>query len=415
MGPARWALLAGPRETSDFHVIPASGCQRGAASDCGNRQGNTKRLPVSSTSNGLGHYRVFSNIVTPRWPPRGRNRQLFAAVKRIQLFVAHTPTLVVEAIPMKAFASLGTAILFLSLGTLVPAFAQHEQEEARPEQKQQQPQQHAQQQSQPKQEQPQQHAQQQSQPKQEQPQQHAQQQSQPKQQQPQQHAQQQSQPKQQQPQQHAQQQSQPKQQQPQQHAQQQAQPKQQQPHQHAQQQNQPKQQQPQQHAQQQVQPKQQQPQQARQQNQNNHQQQQVARQQAVQQPAQHTQEQQRVQQAAWQGHRSENWQSDHRSWEQRGGYHGYRIPDNRYNGYFGPNYAFVIYSQPYMVVGGFPRFQYSGYWFTLVDPWPSYWANNWYQTDDVYVVYANNGYYIILVQISSADLIAFGKKKAESL
>jgi len=68
-----------------------------------------------------------------------------------------------------------------------------------------------------------------------------------------------------------------------------------------------------------------------------------------------------------------------------------------------------------MVVGGFPRFRYGGYWFTLVDPWPGYWSNNWYETDDVYVVYANNGYYIILVQISSADLIAFGKKKAESL
>jgi hypothetical protein len=196
---------------------------------------------------------------------------------------------------MKTFATLGTAVLFLSLGAIVPAFGQHEQEEARPEQKQQQE--------------------------------------------------------------------------------------------HAQPQNQPKQQQPQQHAQQQAQPKQQQAQ-------HNQQQQQQARQQNVQQPAQHTQEQQRVQQAAWQGHRSENWQSDHRSWEQRGGYHGYRIPDNRYNGYFGPNYAFVIYSQPYMVVGGFPRFQYSGYWFTLVDPWPSYWANNWYETDDVYVVYANNGYYM---------------------
>jgi hypothetical protein len=47
-----------------------------------------------------------------------------------------------------------------------------------------------------------------------------------------------------------------------------------------------------------------------------------------------------------------------------------------------------------MVVGGFPRFQYNGYWFTMVDPWPSNWSNNWYQTDDVYVVYANNGYYM---------------------
>src|ERR1019366_7998764 len=97
----------------------------------------------------------------------------------------------VEVIPMKALVGLGAAVLFLSLGTTVPAFAQQGPGEAKPEQKQQQ--QHAQQQ-------PQQHAQQQ--PKQQQPQQHAQQQ--PKQQQPQQHAQQQ--PKQQQPQQHAQQQ-----------------------------------------------------------------------------------------------------------------------------------------------------------------------------------------------------------------
>jgi hypothetical protein len=47
-----------------------------------------------------------------------------------------------------------------------------------------------------------------------------------------------------------------------------------------------------------------------------------------------------------------------------------------------------------MVVGGFPRFQYGGYWFGLVDPWPGYWAQNWYETDDVYVVYRGNGYYM---------------------
>ncbi|MDR3434294.1 MAG: hypothetical protein P4L95_20725, partial [Rouxiella aceris] len=149
--------------------------------------------------------------------------------------------------------------------------------------------------------------------------------------------------------------------------------------QHAQQQNQNKQNQ--QHAQQQNQNKQNQ-QHAQQQNRNN------------QQPARHTEEQQRVQQAAWQDHRSQNWQSDHRTWQQRGGYNGYRIPENRYNGYFGPNHGFVIYSQPYMVVGGFPRFQYDGFWFSVVDPWPNSWANNWYETDNVYVVYQNSGYYM---------------------
>jgi len=45
-------------------------------------------------------------------------------------------------------------------------------------------------------------------------------------------------------------------------------------------------------------------------------------------------------------------------------------------------------------VGGYPRFQYNGYWFSLVDPWPEYWANDWYQTDDVYLTYVDNGYYL---------------------
>jgi len=107
-----------------------------------------------------------------------------------------------------------------------------------------------------------------------------------------------------------------------------------------------------------------------------------------------TEEQQRVQQSAWREHRSERWESDHRTWQQRGGYNGYRIPDDRFRGYFGPDHGFRIYGLPFLVVGGFPRFQYSGYWFSPVDPWPGYWAADWYDTDDVYVVYVDNGYYL---------------------
>lgn len=47
-----------------------------------------------------------------------------------------------------------------------------------------------------------------------------------------------------------------------------------------------------------------------------------------------------------------------------------------------------------VVVGGYPRFRYGGYWFSLVDPWPEYWSNNWYESDYVYVEYFNNGYYL---------------------
>jgi len=47
-----------------------------------------------------------------------------------------------------------------------------------------------------------------------------------------------------------------------------------------------------------------------------------------------------------------------------------------------------------MVVGGYPRFQYQGYWISAVDPWPDSWGNDWYDNDDVYVDYGNDGYYM---------------------
>jgi hypothetical protein len=109
---------------------------------------------------------------------------------------------------------------------------------------------------------------------------------------------------------------------------------------------------------------------------------------------QRTPEQQRVQRSAWQEHRSQRWDSDHRNWQQRGGYDGYRIPDDRYRGYFGRAHEFRIYGLPFLVVGGYPRFQYQGYWISLVDPWPEYWGSDWYDNDDVYVTYVDNGYYL---------------------
>ena len=53
-----------------------------------------------------------------------------------------------------------------------------------------------------------------------------------------------------------------------------------------------------------------------------------------------------------------------------------------------------MYSYPVVVVGGYPRFQYGGYYFNVVDPWPQYWSNDWYANDDVYVDYYGGGYYL---------------------
>jgi hypothetical protein len=97
-------------------------------------------------------------------------------------------------------------------------------------------------------------------------------------------------------------------------------------------------------------------------------------------------------QASWQQDRSSNWQSDHRTWSQRGGYGGYYIPQDSFSLHFGVGNWFRIQSQP-VIVGGYPRFQYGGYSFLMVDPWPADWAENWYAADDVYVGY-DNGYYL---------------------
>ena len=111
-------------------------------------------------------------------------------------------------------------------------------------------------------------------------------------------------------------------------------------------------------------------------------------------PERDSQGQRGVRQSAFQQRRAGNWQSDHRTWQQRGGYNGYRVPDDRFRGYFGPEHGFRIEGLPFMVVGGFPRFRYDGYWLSIVDPWPQDWDSDWYDNDQVYVAYVDNGYYL---------------------
>ena len=62
--------------------------------------------------------------------------------------------------------------------------------------------------------------------------------------------------------------------------------------------------------------------------------------------------------------------------------------------YFGTGHHFRIGGLPILFVGGYPRFQYDGYWITFVDPWPDNWNPDWYETDDVYLEYTDDGYYL---------------------
>ena len=67
---------------------------------------------------------------------------------------------------------------------------------------------------------------------------------------------------------------------------------------------------------------------------------------------------------------------------------GKRIPDDKFKSSFGRQHTFAI-RQP-VIVENRPRFQYSGYWFEIVDAWPTGWA----YTDDCYIDYVDDGYYL---------------------
>jgi len=73
--------------------------------------------------------------------------------------------------------------------------------------------------------------------------------------------------------------------------------------------------------------------------------------------------------------------------EEHAGGRGGRIPDDRYKANFGRDHRFRVSESDYRRDR---RFQYGGYWFGFVQPWPS----NWLYTQDVYVVEIDGVYYL---------------------
>ena len=73
---------------------------------------------------------------------------------------------------------------------------------------------------------------------------------------------------------------------------------------------------------------------------------------------------------------------------QRADDHARRIPDDRFRAHFGHEHSFVI--NRVTVVNGAPRFQYGGYWFAVVDPWPVEWA----YTDECYIDDIDGEYFL---------------------
>jgi hypothetical protein len=106
---------------------------------------------------------------------------------------------------------------------------------------------------------------------------------------------------------------------------------------------------------------------------------------------QHTQEQSKPvqQQHAQQGNAGQSQahaQQSHPAYGNRGSYAHGRISDDHYAASFGSGHRFHVSQSDYE----HRRFQYGGYSFGFIDPWPVGWG----YSDDVYVVYVDGGYYM---------------------
>jgi hypothetical protein len=69
------------------------------------------------------------------------------------------------------------------------------------------------------------------------------------------------------------------------------------------------------------------------------------------------------------------------------GSHG-SIPDAKFRASFGSSHTFHVNQSQF--ANGSGRFQYGGFWFNAVNPWPV----GWLYTDAVYVDFLNGGYFL---------------------
>jgi hemolysin activation/secretion protein len=103
--------------------------------------------------------------------------------------------------------------------------------------------------------------------------------------------------------------------------------------------------------------------------------------------AEHQQEAKPTQQSPQRAQAAQQASGTQRAGTQQAGTHG-RIPDDRFRASFGSSHTFHVSRSQF--AGSSRRFQYGGYWFAAVDPWPV----GWLYTDSVYVDYRNGGYFL---------------------
>ncbi len=89
-----------------------------------------------------------------------------------------------------------------------------------------------------------------------------------------------------------------------------------------------------------------------------------------------------------QENRAQENRNDNKQMSRANGKQGGRIPEDKFRSHFGRSHTFAIHKP--VIVNNQPRFQYGGYWFEIVDPWPVGWA----YTDDCYIDLIGDTYYL---------------------
>jgi hypothetical protein len=97
----------------------------------------------------------------------------------------------------------------------------------------------------------------------------------------------------------------------------------------------------------------------------------------------------------WSSYRTNSWGTQHRGWSQRGGYSGYRIPEDRFTILFGAERPFRLSANRMRIAGQARQFESNGFWFTLLEPVPEAWSDDWYDTDSIQIVEQDGGYYMV--------------------
>jgi hypothetical protein len=70
------------------------------------------------------------------------------------------------------------------------------------------------------------------------------------------------------------------------------------------------------------------------------------------------------------------------------------VPSYYFRAHFGRSHFFRLSAFDFDYYDGYPCYYYDDYRISFVDPCPEYWGDDWYESDDCYIDYVDDGYYL---------------------